>query len=287
MRKRFGAIGATLGLVSAGWSATLGGGEPERSIRGSRPAGGIRSGVEWEWGLLEEGSLGPDTDLSFLPPRLESLTRERERLSSGRRSRQDYGDYGGWALEGFYVGGSFLLQGIEGDFDGDDALFESGGNDVILVPEIDPGAGFSLVAGWRTPRVAFEMSFRTTWHETEFGGSEVGDAVLYAVDMDVKPYFFTEEPVQPFLLAGISMPFLVLEDALSEDGGVTFDEDATLTGLGFNFGGGFSMFATEQFAVHLTGGYRFAWYFDAEGDEIDDDLDGQGFFASVGVTFTF
>lgn len=287
MKNRFGAIGATLALVPAAWGAMPGGGEPGLGIRGSRSGEAIRTGFDLDWDGLVEGSLGPDADLSFLPPRLESLARGRERLPRASRSRQDYDEVGDWALEGFYVGGSFLVQGIEGDFDGDDALFESGGNDVILVPEIDPGLGFALVAGWRTPKVAFEMSFRQTWHDTEFGGVESGDAVLYALDLDVKPYFFTEEPVQPFLLVGMSMPILVLEDALSEDGGVTFDEDATLTGLGFNFGGGFSLFATEQFAVHMTGGYRFAWYFDAEGDEIDDDLDGQGFFASVGVTFTF
>ncbi len=287
MKKRIGAIGATLGLVSAGWSATLGDGEPELSFRGSRPAGRIRSGVEWEWGLLEEDLRFPDTATGFLPSRYESRTGSRRRLPRERRSGQFDEEDRYWVREGFYAGALLPFQGIEGDFDGDDALFETGGNEVILVPEIDPGLGFGVVVGWRTPEIAFEMTYRQTWHDTEFGSADLGDAVLYAVDLDVKPYLSTSEPVQPFLLFGMSIPVLELEDARSDDGGTTFDRDATLSGAGFNFGGGVSLFAGERLAMHLTGGYRLAWFFDAEGEEIDDDLDGHGFFASVGVTFTF
>ncbi|HKB17046.1 MAG TPA: outer membrane beta-barrel protein [Planctomycetota bacterium] len=285
MKKRIGAIGATLALVPAAWSATPGGGGPGPTLRGLGPTVEIGPGLVGDWGLLEEGRAAPDTALSFLPPRIETFSRERR--SRERRPSQDYDEFEPWAKEGFYVGGSFMFQEIGGDFDGDTVLFETDGDDEILVPEIDPGLGFGLVAGWRTQRVAFEMSYRATFHDTEFGSQDLGHAVLHAFDLDVKPYFLTDEPVQPFLLFGMSLPILVLEDARSENGGITFDEDATLTGMGFNLGGGFSVFATDRLAVHLTGGYRLAWFFDAEGEEIDNEIEGHGFFASAGITFTF
>src|SRR5262249_46658132 len=73
---------------------------------------------------------------------------------------------------GPYVGGSVVYNQIEGDFDGNSTLVSQGGpaQVTINIPDVDPGFGGRLTAGWRFSQAKVELAVMQSYHDDHFQG---------------------------------------------------------------------------------------------------------------------
>lgn len=111
-----------------------------------------------------------------------------------------------FAKEGFYLGLQVPYNMVDGDFDN------------TTMPEVDPGAGFGLIAGYTfIPSLSIEIDWSGSSHKS--AGATIG---LGEFTLNGKFSFMTNE-LQPYLFAGVGA-FTLGDDSL------------TLGGTGYNLG---------------------------------------------------
>ncbi|MEW5925326.1 MAG: outer membrane beta-barrel protein, partial [Candidatus Zixiibacteriota bacterium] len=165
----------------------------------------------------------------------------------------------------FYLGGGFAYNSIGGDFNGDHLL--SGHSETILIPEINPGIGFGLTAGYSTkmsPLFYFgiEAAFSLTSQDYDFDIlDEHNDVTAMFFDFNVKA-IYGPQMIQPYLLPGVSAPYIKLKDAAAND---YFLEDARFTGLGLNFGAGMDLYISPRVFFDINMMYRLTRLNEVEG----------------------
>jgi opacity protein-like surface antigen len=192
---------------------------------------------------------------------------------------------------GFYVGANLIYNTLGGDFDGDSVLTSD--TEAIVVPKVDNGTGWGIVLGVRQRDVSFELGYQQSTSDASLQGvAPTTEATLHILDLDLKKHFNTTEKVQPYLLFGINIPWLVAKDcAVAYDNGVYDVSDATFYGYGLNVGGGVSYYVNPQLAVNMGVKYRWSQFASAEGVDqsgsLEECLDGSGFGLNLGVSYTF
>jgi len=191
-----------------------------------------------------------------------------------------------YVKEGVYVGITIPYNTISGDFDGNSLLASA--TEIIVIPKIESGMGFGALVGMRFKKGALELSYQNSAHDATWLGAK-GTVAYNAIDIDFKIYPSTESQIQPFLLFGMGIPWLVVHD-----GAATFSAvgDATLRGFGFNIGGGVSYYFDPRICVNGGVIYRWINYSTATGvsgvtNTIQDGLGGSGLSFKFGVTFSF
>lgn len=178
-----------------------------------------------------------------------------------------------------------------GDFDGSTILSAPNLNDLLFVPELDYGIGFGGGIGYRIDQFAFEFTYMRIEHDADFGGSPLGNAVANTFSVDFKYFLMTDQPLQPFVLVGLTVPWLKVENG-SFDPTIPRTGDASYLGVGANLGGGVAFYFTPTIALTGHAGYRVMFFTEAKGvsddrRSIQGNLDGSGFFAAAGITITF
>ena len=203
----------------------------------------------------------------------------REEAPQPRKSEKKFK-----AKSGFYIGAMFPYVNIDGDFDDETILIGDG--EGIALTELEEGSGWGAVVGVRGSHGAFEVSYQKTDHDADLLGT---DGEFNTVNLDFKLFLLPKEYVQPMLLFGLAVPWLDIED-----NSINTEEeigDSEFRGIGFNLGGGLSAYPFERVGLHGTLGYRFAEVNSAKGVNRDrgsvDDVDFDGWFSSVSVTYTF
>lgn len=192
--------------------------------------------------------------------------------------------------DGFYLGFSFIHNSMSGDFD--DTIFIVTDSEAYDVPDVDSGTGFGIVAGWRRQKGAVEIGYQRTVHDTSSSFEDIGDseASFNVVDLNLKfdifaeADFFARHRIRPYLLLGMGIPWMTIEDSAS-DGDSYYDE--TFVGFGLNAGAGIAYYFHPQWAV--TGGiiHRWNWFGSVEGESLDDSLAERAFGLTVGIAYTF
>ncbi len=198
-----------------------------------------------------------------------------------------------------------------GDFTGTGTFSYSGSatvsnavTEVDLIPSITRQFGFGVLVGHREGPWACEISFWKSSHTATFiqaGPVTITNpASLQALNIDLKRYFFTTLPTQPFINLGLSFPWLYVQDGsylVSSSG--TSNNNETISGIGFNIGAGMELYLDNNFS--LIGGLyeRFTefdqingaskipldqMYFDGNPSDIGA-LAGNGLNIYVGTTF--
>jgi hypothetical protein len=193
-----------------------------------------------------------------------------------------------YAKTGIYVGLSLPYNNIEGDFNGDTALV--GASDIILVPSIENGFGFGISLGVTSGQFAGEINYLRTTHDGNFQGAK-GDVEYNLVNLDGKYYFLAHKRVQPYLLMGLSFPWLTIVDGSATLSPTPSVGDATLNGIGLNLGTGIAYYLHPRISINAGIIYRPLLYTRAEGvvgeGELEDTIDGSGFNFSVGIAYIF
>lgn len=181
-----------------------------------------------------------------------------------------------------YIGGLGISSNIDqwGDFNGVNYLqfgptTISAGSTQVSNPEIDfipaitRNFGWGAMAGHREGPWAAEISFWRSEHNAVYytsGGSvTISDpASLQSVNLDVKRYFLTQIPTQPFLSVGFSLPWLwVRQGSYLYDPTLTTplaNNDLTISGIGLNLAVGMEIYLGDQFSLVGGAGRRWAGF---------------------------
>ena len=119
----------------------------------------------------------------------------------------------GFAKEGGYVGVTgvlgFSFDGVT--FDGSTGYIQEDGDEVMILPRLDKRNMVRAALGHRWQKAAFEVSYDQTTHSGTFL-EEVGEATFRSLNVDSRFYMATRGPVQPYVLAGGSVPWLTIKD---------------------------------------------------------------------------
>ena len=166
-----------------------------------------------------------------------------------------------------------------GDFNGQEAFTMPGtiiqtapitlysNEEQTLIPSINRNFGFGVLAGHREGPWAAEMSFWRSDHTASWNGglgvTFTTPASYQSINVDIKRYFFTQLPTQPFILIGLSFPWLWVRQASSlydTNSGtpvLTQTNDETMSGIGLNLGAGLEIYVGDGFS--LLGGIEQRW----------------------------
>jgi hypothetical protein len=169
----------------------------------------------------------------------------------------------GFARNGLFVGASsvprFTFDGVT--FDGSTYYQEIGGEEIIILPRLEPQATIRGFVGFRATRGSFEVSYERTKHAGTFMGL-TGEATVRALNFDERIYILTHGRVQPYGLLGFSLPSLTVREGsfLEEQVG-----DGSFRGYGINIEPGVAVFPHPRVGVGVGYRYRVMWFDSAEG----------------------
>lgn len=194
--------------------------------------------------------------------------------------------------EGVYMASYVGYSTIDGDFDGTMGLTNPALPDIIWVPDLDAGYSLGVGLGFRFDDFAFEFHYERAAHDdATLAGLPLGDAVLNTFNFDFKYFFNHGEQLQPHILAGCVIPWLVVDNGSTAIATGQIG-DGDFVGVGLNIGGGVTYYLMPKVALTATAGYRFMWFLTAQGvtggrSPISGNLDGSGFFGYAGVSVAF
>jgi hypothetical protein len=171
-----------------------------------------------------------------------------------------------------YIGiyGTSANIDTSGDFNGFEG-FETPKNttsnvELDYIPTINRNFGFAGVAGYREGAWAAEVSYWYSNHEADvYSGVDANNnpitlldttATYTTINIDLKRYFFTTVPTQPFILAGVNFAFLSSHNTsqLLDPTGTTsyWTGNQSESGIGLNLGAGLEIYLGDGFS--LVGG---------------------------------
>ena len=192
-----------------------------------------------------------------------------------------------YVKDGWYLGLQAVHNSMsDDDFAADGTILTVPG-DLFDLPEVDAGTGFGVVLGMKRDRVALELGYQRSSHDTSSffvvapGESE---ASYNVIDLNFKVDVLARDKLRPYILFGFGIPWLTI-DGSAFDGTKYYDE--TFHGFAFNLGAGVAYYLRPQWA--LTGGlmYRYSWFSSVEGNDIDDSLTANVLAFTLGIAYTF
>src|SRR5436190_16102691 len=153
----------------------------------------------------------------------------------------------------------FTFDGVT--FDGASIYKQINGDEIMLLPRLESKPTIRGLVGYRVTRGSFEVGYESLEQSATFMGLS-GDAEFHVFNFDERIYAFTRQRIQPYGLAGFSLPWLTVKDGsfLHERMG-----DATYHGHGINMEAGVTVFPIPR--VGVSAGYRsrMMWFDTATG----------------------
>jgi hypothetical protein len=144
----------------------------------------------------------------------------------------------------------------------------SSGNPVIdWIPSITRQFGWGCLLGYREGPWAAELSFCRSDHTATFIDSTpvtyTTPASLQSINFDLKRYFLTKLPAQPYINLGISFPWLwVRQFSYLTDSNIPpailETEDETFSGIGLNLGAGLEFYFEKDFSLFAGAAQRWS-----------------------------
>jgi hypothetical protein len=174
-----------------------------------------------------------------------------------------YAQDGNFASNGLYIGASgapnFTLDGVT--FDGSTAYRQENGDEILILPRLARKNTFRGIAGFRSGRGAFEVGYEQTTHAGTFLGL-TGEATIHSLNFDERIFALTRGRIQPYGLAGLSLPWLTVKDGSFLHGAVA---DGNFRGFGINTEGGVAVYPQSHLGVSIGYRYRMMWFDSAKG----------------------
>jgi len=169
----------------------------------------------------------------------------------------------GAAKNGLFVGATavprFAFDGVT--FDGQSVYQEIGGNEILLLPSLDSKSTVRGIVGFRLTRGSFEVRYERLKPTPTLLGLP-GAAPFRAFNFDERIYMFTSKRIQPYGLAGYSLPTLTVKDGSFLDERVG---DGTYEGHGINLEAGVTVFPHPRVGISTGYRYRVMWFGTATG----------------------
>lgn len=189
-----------------------------------------------------------------------------------------------WAASGLYLGGAIVTSQPLGDFDGDIAL--SGPTDLVLVPDLDAGAGIGLFLSYRWHMNEVVAQYSISEHDGDFTGTgREHDTTFEDFDLNWRHYWWESSFVQPYGLIGLGYSRAEIDNGTTDQAtGTVFDDAYLRDGIAVNLGLGASI-SLKWVTLFGQGIYRFVRYETSRGLDgtfsNTPDVDGD----SLGVQF--
>jgi len=169
----------------------------------------------------------------------------------------------GFAKNGLYVGATgvpqFSFDGVT--FDGSSVYKQVNGDEILLLPSLESKSTVRGIVGYRLTRGSFEVGYERMKQTATFMGL-TGEATFQTFNFDERIYVFTRKRIQPYGLAGYSLPSLTIKD-----GSFLHDRvgDGTYHGHGLNLEGGVTVFPIPRIGFSTGYRYRMMWFGTATG----------------------
>ena len=195
---------------------------------------------------------------------------------------------GGYHAQGLYSGARLSNGQILGDLEGDTAIVDdvAAPTEFNFLPEVDPGLGVGIELSNRWERWEIALSYDQFEYDGDFGGSDMDVDGRY-LDLTFRRYYAVHNAVQPYLLAGVGMSDLEIEDGALDAMG--FSQGNLDSGVNYNVGGGVRLYISPYLAVWGQVMWRFGNYDEVDarfGQAIPErSIDSDGWQATGGVSF--
>ena len=162
--------------------------------------------------------------------------------------------------EGFFITASGQSLAFKGDFDGRLVLWCF--DKAFFVPEMKNATGFGFGLGFKRNAWLWELFYVNSHHPSAFSNRN-GSSVYRSVEIDGLTYLVKNVAIKPYILVGISVPWLTVDQG-AEMYGLKYR--ATYFGLGLKFGGGITWDIAPF--LFMSGGlvYRVLGYGYASGE---------------------
>jgi hypothetical protein len=180
-------------------------------------------------------------------------------FASAARAQED----SGFAKNGLFVGitgvPAFKFDGVT--FDGESIYKQINGDEIMLLPSLETKSTIRGLIGYRVTRGSFEVGYESLDMNATFMGLS-GTASFHVFNFDERIYAFTSKRIQPYGLAGFSLPWLTVQDGsfLHERVG-----DGTYHGHGINMEAGATVFPIPRVGISAGYRYRVMWFDTATG----------------------
>jgi hypothetical protein len=185
-----------------------------------------------------------------------------------------FGEGNQYSKEGFFIGVSASRLSFKGDLDKDLVLWHF--EKAFFVPRLEGANGLGLGFGFKKASALWELALLRSSHKADLQGRQ-GQATVYSIDVSGRSFFLKNAPFQPYLLFGISIPWIHVKN-----GAQMFDtvSHATYYGMGLSLGGGIVIHLLPR--LFLNGGlvYRYLGFLyvsgEGKGRDINDLRVGHG-----------
>ncbi len=152
--------------------------------------------------------------------------------------------------EGMYFSILGVENSIGGDFDGETSFYKEEEDTGCVAPKIDSHTGFGILIGGYNERMAGEISYLHSVHDTTFTDYDTGisiplDGEVELINLDLK-LFFSKRIIKPYFLFGIVIPKITIDMAAIDGSEVG---DAIYTGYGLNLGLGTEIKIHHKFGI--------------------------------------
>jgi hypothetical protein len=180
-------------------------------------------------------------------------------FASAARAQEDPG----FAKNGLFVGvtsvPTLTFDGVT--FDGQSIYKQINGDEILLLPRLESKSTIRGLVGYRVTRGSFEVGYESLDLNATFLGLS-GAASFHVFNFDERIYAFTSKRIQPYGLAGFSLPWLTVQDGsfLHERVG-----DGTYHGQGINMEAGATVFPIPRVGISAGYRYRVMWFDTASG----------------------
>jgi hypothetical protein len=118
-----------------------------------------------------------------------------------------------------------------------------------------------FVLGYRARQASIEVSYDRTSHTGTFLDLG-GKATFQALNVDGRYFFATRSRVQPYMLAGGTMPWFTVKDGSFLEPATG---DAKFQGYGVNTEAGVAVYPHHQLGISVGYNYRVLWFDRATG----------------------
>jgi len=162
--------------------------------------------------------------------------------------------------KGFFLAVAGQPLTFRGDFDGRLVLWHF--EKAYFVPELNQAAALGFGLGFKRKSWLWEVLYVRSRHPSAFR-DRAGTAFYRSIEIDGRSFLVRDFPAKPYLLVGISVPWLKVDPG-AEISGLKYP--AAYIGLGLNFGLGIVLEITPSLFASVGGVYRAAGFFYVSGE---------------------
>ncbi len=136
--------------------------------------------------------------------------------------------------DGMYFSISGVGNSIGGDFTGAKYYIYEESSLICNVPKIETDQGFGITIGAYKGKLAGELSYLRSAHNTNYSGLSY-DGEVELVNLDIKFYMLRvlKQSIKGYFLIGIGLPKITIDNAATDEGN---KGDAIYRGFGLNLG---------------------------------------------------